>query len=509
MSRCKRTLLPCMREARMSDLNQLHDHYARLRERSEREDVMMFLNACFAATNQTEFYVDQFTQSVSIDFLHRYVLANYRTIYARTLACGVNHANQQAIILNLLAAGAPKNPVDREEEGELIAKSLRLLPANRAYQVLTRLSKLKINNRRSRAVVKRFLASRRDLIFDAVKYRRSFRNAAMHSHLKVPGDFSPFFFDFKRAQSFDTPLFEQFRAAHYSAAALYELPYSVAESLATRHKVPREVFLRRIAPMMTANEKLRLQASADRDNVALGFDLAQAPLTRLALYVLSLYQSQRIERQGALEDALKHAAVRAIKHSSVSQSLGKVAAVLDRSYSTSGSRQKRNRPLAVALAASYLLKELSTEYLQIWAPEYSQVSSSIGVFAEGQTCLASAILDALDWQPDWIVIVSDGFENDPPGMADQIAQAYQQLGKRVKPVQWVHCNPVFDSEHFAPRRLGITIPTIGLRDAEDLMVMIQFVNFVTGAASLEQLELRLANVASAYTNGPGREATLS
>ncbi|MDX1930164.1 MAG: hypothetical protein SFV81_26790 [Pirellulaceae bacterium] len=495
-----------LKKSPMRDLQQIDEHYARMRERSEREDVMMFLNACFASTNQAEFYVDQFTQAVSIHFLHRYVLANYRTLYARTLACDVNHANQQAIILNLLAAGAPQRSVDRAEEGELIATTLQRLPANRAYQLLTRLSQLKINNRRSRAVVKRFLASRRDLVFDAVKYRRSFRNAAIHSHLKLAEEFGQFFFDLKGPRAFTTPLFERFRAAHYSAAALYELPYSVAESLAVRHQVPRAEFLKRIAPQMTANEKLRLRTSADRDGVTLGFDLAHAPLTRLALYVLSLSQTDRRERQVELDQALKQAAARAVKRNSARQNLGKVAAVLDRSYSATGSRQKRNRPLAVALAADYLLHELSTEYLQIWTPALPAEGTSLGVFAEGQTSLATNVLEAIDWQPDWIVIVSDGFENDPPGMADQIAQAYQQLGNQVKPVQWVHCNPVFDSEHFAPRRLGSTIPTVGLRDAEDLIVMIQFVNFVTGAASLGQLEQRLADVAAAYIHGTEPEA---
>jgi hypothetical protein len=252
--------------------------------------------------------------------------------------------------------------------------------------------------------------------------------------------------------------------------------------------------------MMTANEKLRLQTSAANENVGLGFSLSQAPLTRLALYVLSLPQSQRTERCAELESALRQAALRAIQQNPASQNLGRVAAVLDRSYSSTGSRQKRNRPLAVAMATGYLLQELSSEYLQIWAPEFPSESSSIQVYAEGQTSLASSILDALDWQPDWLVIVSDGYENDPPGVAESIASTYRMLGNRVKPVQWLHCNPVFDSQHFAPRRLGGTIPTIGLRDAEDLMIMIQFVNFVTGVSSLVQLEQRLARVSNAFIN---------
>ena len=35
-------------------------------------------------------------------------------------------------------------------------------------------------------------------------------------------------------------------------------------------------------------------------------------------------------------------------------------------------------------------------------------------------------------------------------------------------------NPVFDADHFAPRRLGPTIATVGLRDAEDIPTMLGF-----------------------------------
>ena len=85
----------------------LNEYYERLREKSDREDLVMFINACFAATRQNEFYTDRFEQSVSIDFLHQYVMNNYRRIYARTIASGINHFNRAEIIANLLASGAP------------------------------------------------------------------------------------------------------------------------------------------------------------------------------------------------------------------------------------------------------------------------------------------------------------------------------------------------------------------------------------------------------------------
>lgn len=74
-------------------------------EQIGREDLVLFINSCFACTGQDEFYGGADGQAVSIHFLHEYILGNYRKLYARTLAAGVNHYNQGLIILNLLARG--------------------------------------------------------------------------------------------------------------------------------------------------------------------------------------------------------------------------------------------------------------------------------------------------------------------------------------------------------------------------------------------------------------------
>ncbi len=67
------------------------------------EDLVVFLNACFACTGQREFYSDGHEQTVSIAFLHDYIRGNYRRLYARSLAAGVNHFNQGRILLELLS----------------------------------------------------------------------------------------------------------------------------------------------------------------------------------------------------------------------------------------------------------------------------------------------------------------------------------------------------------------------------------------------------------------------
>jgi hypothetical protein len=234
---------------------------------------------------------------------------------------------------------------------------------------------------------------------------------------------------------------------------------------------------------MTAEEKLRLQRAAERESSALDVDLGRFGLTRLAIYVMSLSSAEREERRASIEAAAQRAARRALRRAP--QRLGRVAAILDRSSSSYGSAEKRRRPLAVAWAASQLLRLASREYRAIWTPT---LDDELHASAHGQTDLGAPLLEALEWGAELVVLISDGFENDPPHGAAEIARVFR---KRVDPqgrVSIVHLNPVFDAEHYAPRTIGAAIPTVGLRDAEDLLTMLGFARFADGSAPLSELE---------------------
>lgn len=457
-------------------------------EHITREDLVLFINACFACTGQAEFYGDGRGQEVSITFLHEYILGNYRRLYGRTLAAGINHFNQALIAVNLLASGQGISPAQRAEEGALIAAALRALPPPRALRVLRDLRDRRVNNRRSRAIARDYLACRPDPVFDAVKYRPHVRAVAAHAHLRLPGELGPFVFEGPgRHRVFETPLLETYRQASYADEAIFALPYTIAEGLAARRGVPRDVFLRRIEPRLTAAERLRLQGAAEREEVRIEVDLQRVPLTKLALYLLSLPLAEREARRDELDGALQRAAGRALRRAPLR--LQRVAAVLDRSYSSSGTEEKRRRPLGVALAASYLLRAASQEFRAFWtAPTPDEVL----VTPRGQTDLGTPLLDALEWRPDLVVLISDGYENDPPRVLSDLVRLYRKHVDRDRRVSILHMNPVFDAESYAPRALGPALPTLGLRDAEDLLTMIGFARFADGTAPLGELEAYLA-----------------
>lgn len=448
----------------------------------------MFVNACFACTGQREYYGDARGQAVSIEFLHEYTRVNYRRLYARTLAAGINHFNQVMIIVGLLASGRDVSPEDRAEEGALIGAALRRLPPPRAYRALEELRTLRVNNRRSRAVAAAYLASRPDPAFDAVKYRGKLRAIAVHAHLRLPGELGAFLHRGFERHTYRTPLFETFRRAHYARESVFELPYTVAEGLAAKHGIPRDELIAKTAHLMTLGEKLRLQSAAERAGTeAPAVDLARVGLTRLAIWALSLSPEERDARREELDRALDGAARRA--WSRAPQRLGRVAAVLDRSRSSSGSSEKRRRPLAVALAVSRLLRVAAREYRAFWTPE---VDDELVVEARGQSDLAEPLLSALEWGAEQLIIVSDGFENAPPRGAAEVARVFRARLDRDRRTSIVHVNPVFDDASYAPRTIGPAVPTVGLRDAEDLLTMIGFARFADGSAPLEELEGYLA-----------------
>jgi hypothetical protein len=470
----------------------------KLIEQVEREDLVMFINACLSCTGQGEFYDEysySYGQKVSLDFLHDYILGNYRQLYTLTLAAGINHFNQAQIVLKLLANSQNISTTQRELENKLITATLHKLPPQRAWGLLLQLRKRGINNRRARSIAQAYINSRGDkLPFQAVKYRAKLRAIVGHFHLKLEPELSDFLFG-RWQKSFINPLFEKFRQAFYSASAIYELPFTVAEGLAVKHQIPRKIFLEKIQGQMTAGEKLRLQSSAEQAGTTLEIEPQRLSLTKLALYILSLDLSQRQTQKLELADWLDLSTIAALQQ--IPLQLGKVAAVLDRSYSSSGSREKRRRPLGIALAVNALLQKVATEYQAFWTVS---LADPIMATPRGQTNLASPLLAALAWQPEMIVVISDGWENDPPGAVSELLRVYYQKIDPQRQISIVHCNPVFNANDYELRQISPLVPTIGIREAEDLPTVLAFMRFADGRSSLRELEKYLLTRAKDLLN---------
>ncbi|MEU6763802.1 hypothetical protein ABZ916_14920 [Streptomyces sp. NPDC046853] len=466
------------------------------------EDVLLFVNAAITSTGQREFRSDADEQRLSLDFLHAYMLGNYRDLYAGVLALDINDHNAVLVIRRLLETSREASADQRRSEGRLIASRLAMLPPQRVYGLFGALRQAGVNNRRTRAIMRDWLSARPDPAFDAVKYRSGLKRALRHAHLApATEELGTFVFAPLTRKHYATPLLEAWRRAHYEQAALYELPYTAAEGFAAKHGIPRNVFLERIAPRMTRLETLRLQESAHKNGgTAVRADLARMPLTRLATYVLALPVEERLRRRAELTHALESAADReAGPHRG---SWGKVSAVLDDSFSAFGSAHKRRRPLAVALACHYLLAALAGNYTGLWT---SGRTDALLTYPYGPTPVGRRILDALDTAPSRLVIVSDGWDNAPPGLAAEVLRIWRTRLDPERRTSIVHLNPVYDAADFDVRRLAATVPTAGIRDAEDLPALVELAQFAEGRTGLAELITYMNTRAARMLRGQGQE----
>ncbi|MFE6133939.1 hypothetical protein ACFQ6Q_37635 [Streptomyces sp. NPDC056437] len=449
------------------------------------EDVLLFVNAAITATGQREFRSTAGEQQLSLAFLHEYVCTNYRTVYAAALALDINDHNAAGIIERLLRTAGDTDGPQKLTEGRLIAARLAALPPQRVYRLFRALRTAKVNNRRTRAIQRDWLRARPDLGHDAVKYRSGLRAAARHTHLPfgagaLDEEYGDFLFRPGRRIRYEDAFLDAYRRAHYEREAVYELPFTVAEGFAARHGIPRGVFLERIAPRMTRLERLRTQGSRTTA------DLTVMPLTRLCLYVLSLTRQERVDRRAELTGALRAAALRAAgPHAGT---WGRVAAVLDDSYSSYGSGVKRRRPLAVALGSHFLLEALAGSFRAHWT---SGAGDPLLVRPWGPSPVGTRILDALEHSPDRLVIVSDGWDNAPPGLAGEVLRVWRTRLDPDRRTSVVHVNPVYDADGFDVRRLAPGVPTAGIRDAEDLAALVEIAQFAEGRTRLGELQAYL------------------
>ncbi|MGC4948523.1 hypothetical protein ACLQ2N_20260 [Streptomyces sp. DT224] len=470
------------------------------------EDVLLFVNAAITATGQREFRTTADRQRLSLDFLHAYVRINYRRVYASSLALDINDHNAVRIVRGLLEYAADASPEEKHTEGRLIAARLSALPPQRVYRLFRELRTAKVNNRRTRAIMRDWLAARPDAAHDAVKYRAGLKAAVRHAHLRLgepSGELGAFLFRPGTLPRYEHRLLDAWRRAHHEQGAVGELPFTVAEGFAARHGMAREAFVERMAPRMTRLERLRSQGrrAAAPDGLP-DVDLTVMPLTRLALYVLSLDRDARVRYRAELTRALRAAARRAAgPHAG---GWGRVAGVLDDSYSSSGSGEKRRRPLAVALACHYLLEALAGPgaYTPLWT---TGAGDPLLVRPWGPTPLGTRIIDALEHGPERLVIVSDGWDNAPPGLAGEVLRVWRTRLDPDRRTAVAHVNPVYDADGFDVRRLSASVPTAGIRDAEDLPALVEIARFSEGRTGAAELHAYLDRRVARFT-ATGEEA---
>jgi hypothetical protein len=127
---------------------------------------------------------------------------------------------------------------------------------------------------------------------------------------------------------------------------------------------------------------------------------------------------------------------------------GKVAVVLDTSESTRSYGQREYCYIAQSVALKLVLEKCCANVQVFSGNNQGEIP-----LPEGHSDLATALLDALETQPDLVAIISDGYENVYPGDLARVAATLPQIGIEI-PVVFCHSkftkNDDLNLRHCAP-----------------------------------------------------------
>jgi hypothetical protein len=166
---------------------------------------------------------------------------------------------------------------------------------------------------------------------------------------------------------------------------------------------------------------------------------------------------------------------------------GKLALVLDASASTRSYGDREYCVLAQSVALQRVLEKRCAN-LQV----HTVGGSGYPPVPEGNTDLATALLDALEGEPDVVAIVSDGYENVYPGDLERVVDALPRAGVQT-PV--VFCHSKFtNQDDLTLRRPAQNLPQLEFWHQDDfedvLLSLFSRVNSNKGETCLREFLLQ-------------------
>jgi hypothetical protein len=469
------------------------------------DNLMQFVDAGESATARSTFYSTANQQQQSIANLHQEVLNQDRELYSLFQSLETfNDYNKLFIGRNLLfLTGYTSNAETgksfvrygksqgeakaygstqwercwRGLEDQLIVELVwKNVPIPRLLREWATWRKERLNNSRSKRAILRFLLSDPRLEFWAMRYRPNLRKVLSH----VWGDartrrirqaalgflnqgilddskreMDPWVFRFGSEDdesrrvlceticfifrdypaSFQNKQFAKFVEAISDPEKLPGLPYDGAIGL--RNKLHKRFPLRRILEsratqkQMSLKQKVRLQETALTAGVELRMDLTGLSLVDIIKYGYARGFDEEV--RNALADRSQQYAL------AVPVGFDHVAVVIDTSQSMYGRGDRKFHPISVAMALALVIKRVSARC------DLFFTSGSTDEFPvpQGDTDLATALLEAHKVQPSLVIVISDGYENVSAGTFESLVLALKRLGKQVPMIQ---LNPVLGSE---------------------------------------------------------------
>lgn len=424
-----------------------------------------FLMTACSNIGQATFYNNQKDQDEALQNAHKEMLSYDRRLYVLAAALPITDRSKQLILDNLLNTGA--NCVNGKLEAQVIGMVVSEMQFNRMLNLYMTLITKRTNNSRTRSLG-RLLWGQVDA-FRAIKYRSKLRKLLRHAHLAEGTDpvraelykwVSGKITDHK--QIAHNPKLVARMKAPTDYDALFELPFDIARDLAVNlHGKKAQEFEKEFVGhddkegkgKTTRKEKLRARAHTGETTVDFNsFDL----------FDLFMHAHRNPNDQAAVMKAVKK------KAESIADTLKlpkKVALVVDNSVSALGSAERRFQPLSMMESIIHVCKSTDSDVTCYYVgPEMKDGLLS----AENGTNIRRPLVKALTSRPDFIIILSDGYENVRSG---SVAQILSTKAVRDSGIPVIHLNPVAAAESPDTRRLSKTVMTFALATPTQLPMM--------------------------------------
>jgi len=455
--------------------------------------ICAFLDTATTSFGRATHYNTKQEQQAAELKAHRELFNLERDIYTILLTLqGVTDRSRQIGMKTLLShsRNGVTGILTPGSEREVLYQMIRSLPVPRMLKMIDglrvgneELGLKKANNARTRKLILRSLLSSKSLQLWAVKYRSKMRMALTHAwgerktgvirsilskdkwtpkeqsivrhnldryagdHVITTRECAAFILG--SPCQWNLPLFKAFVAAKDDLKAGAKLPLEVLEGIrSTYHKdVSKEEALKLVATTgtLTTHQKMTVQKRAKAAGVEVEMDPTKYDAVRLYLYAFECGLSPEVT--AALDKKAKKAA------NIFPAKYDRLGIIVDASASMYGDRTQALRPMAATLAMRDMLKHTSKQ-VHI---TYAGGACADLVRPEGETDLASGLLEVLESMPDAVFVLSDGYENAPAGRFNEVIQAIREIGIQT-PVY--HINPVYAAEAGSIRSLSPDVPAM-------------------------------------------------
>ncbi len=422
------------------------------------------MTAC-SSTGQSTFYNTKKDQESALQAAHSNMLAFDRRLYVLSAALPITDRSKQLVLDNLLSTGSLCN--NSVLEAQVISMVVSDMQFNRMLNMYMTLITKKTNNSRTRSLG-RLLWEQVDA-FRAIKYRSKIRRLLRHAHVAEGTD--PARVELYKwvsgkitdpALIVHNPKLAARMRARVDYASLFELPFDIARDLAVNlHGKKAADFEKEFVGhgdqkgkgKASRKETMRARAHTGETNINFNsFDL----------FELFMYAHRNPGDQTLV---LQHVEQKAKDIAATLRLPGKVAIVIDNSVSSLGSEERRFQPLAMMESVVHVCLNTDSQVTCHYVgPEMKDGLLS----AEGCTNLRRPLVEALISRPDFVIIISDGYENVRSG---SVAQILNTKAVRDSGIPVMHLNPVAAAESSDSRRLAQTIPTFALAAPAQLPMM--------------------------------------